>query len=78
MAAICRSAGKPLQAELGGNNALLVLADADMERRLPPGSGMAYGFAVSAASAVRRFGGGAAARERFETVQQRHAGPADR
>jgi len=68
VAAICRSAGKPLQAELGGNNALLVLADADMERQAATWVRMAYGFAGQRCTAVRRFVVERAARERFEAL----------
>ncbi|MBP6724319.1 MAG: aldehyde dehydrogenase family protein, partial [Halioglobus sp.] len=55
VAAICVPTGKPLQAELGGNNALLVLADADMQRQVAIWVRMAFGFAGQRCTAVRRF-----------------------
>jgi aldehyde dehydrogenase (NAD+) len=55
VSAICRSTGKPLQAELGGNNAMLVLADADIEKMVPGWARMAFGFAGQRCTALRRF-----------------------
>ena len=55
VAAICAVAGKPLQAELGGNNALLVLADARLESQVPVWARMAFGFAGQRCTAMRRF-----------------------
>jgi aldehyde dehydrogenase (NAD+) len=53
--AICQTRGKPLQAELGGNNALLVISDADIAALAPVWARMAFGFAGQRCTAVRRF-----------------------
>jgi aldehyde dehydrogenase (NAD+) len=55
VSAICRRTGKPLQAELGGNNALLVLADAAWAKHIPTWARMAFGFAGQRCTALRRF-----------------------
>ncbi|MFU8764508.1 MAG: aldehyde dehydrogenase family protein [Haliea sp.] len=55
VAAICALTGKPLQAELGGNNAMLVLADARLEAQVPVWARMAFGFAGQRCTALRRF-----------------------
>jgi len=55
VAAICAPAGKPLQAELGGNNALLVLPGADLEEQAPAWARHAFGFAGQRCTALRRF-----------------------
>lgn len=55
VAAICAAAGKPLQAELGGNNAILVLADARLEAQVPVWARLAFGFAGQRCTALRRF-----------------------
>ncbi len=55
IAPICQSSGKVLQAELGGNNALLVLADADLSRLAPVWARLAFGFAGQRCTAIRRF-----------------------
>ncbi|MGH7893747.1 MAG: aldehyde dehydrogenase family protein, partial [Candidatus Binatia bacterium] len=54
-AALCAQAMKPLQAELGGNNAAIVLADADLERVVPDLVRAAFGFAGQRCTAIRRF-----------------------
>jgi len=55
VAAACNPSGKPLQAELGGNNALLVLADAELENHVAVWARLAFGFAGQRCTAVRRF-----------------------
>lgn len=55
IAPICLSAGKPLQAELGGNNALLVTADTDIASLAPHWARLAFGFAGQRCTAIRRF-----------------------
>jgi len=71
VAAICGPAGIPLQAELGGNNALLVLADADMERQVATWVRMAFGFAGQRCTAVRRFVVERAALDTFKALFSR-------
>lgn len=68
VAAICRQTGKPLQAELGGNNALLVMADADLPGQVNTWARMAFGFAGQRCTAVRRFVVERAALDRFEPL----------
>jgi acyl-CoA reductase-like NAD-dependent aldehyde dehydrogenase len=68
VAAICLPTGKPLQAELGGNNALLVMADADMEKQVGTWVRMAFGFAGQRCTAVRRFVLERAGQQRFENL----------
>ena len=58
VSAICAAAGKPLQAELGGNNAMLVLADARLETQVP------IWAMISSAAMARVAVAVAAARER--------------
>ncbi len=55
VAALCAEGLKPLQAELGGNNAAIVLADADLERLVPDLVASAFGFAGQRCTAIRRF-----------------------
>lgn len=55
VSAICRIGNKPLQAELGGNNAMLVLADADFNNMPAGWARMAFGFAGQRCTALRRF-----------------------
>jgi acyl-CoA reductase-like NAD-dependent aldehyde dehydrogenase/nicotinamidase-related amidase len=52
--ALCARDGKPLQAELGGNNAAIVLADADLEAEADALARAAYGFAGQRCTAIRR------------------------
>lgn len=54
-AALCAVAGKPLQAELGGNNAMIVLADADVESEAMNLALAAFSFAGQRCTAIRRF-----------------------
>ena len=53
--ALCLAAGKPLQAELGGNNAMIVLADADLESEAMNLALAAFSFAGQRCTAIRRF-----------------------
>ena len=53
-AALCAQHGKPLQAELGGNNAALVLADCDIESEARGLALAAFGFAGQRCTATRR------------------------
>jgi aldehyde dehydrogenase (NAD+) len=55
VAGIAAHAMKPLQAELGGNNAAVVLADADLERVVPDLVRAAFAFAGQRCTAIRRF-----------------------
>lgn len=68
MAARCAATLKPLQAELGGNNAAIVLADADLETVVPALLRGAFAFAGQRCTAIRRFVVERAAIERFETL----------
>jgi acyl-CoA reductase-like NAD-dependent aldehyde dehydrogenase/nicotinamidase-related amidase len=54
-AGLCAESLKPLQAELGGNNAAIVLADAELERVVPDLVRAAFGFAGQRCTAIRRF-----------------------
>lgn len=53
--ALCALYCKPLQAELGGNNAVIVLPDADLDVAAHGLALSAYGFAGQRCTAVRRF-----------------------
>ncbi len=53
--ALCTLHDKPLQAELGGNNAVIVLADADLEREIDNLANSAFSFAGQRCTAIRRF-----------------------
>jgi acyl-CoA reductase-like NAD-dependent aldehyde dehydrogenase/nicotinamidase-related amidase len=55
VAAFVADAMKPLQAELGGNNAAIVLADADLDRVVPDLVRAAFVFAGQRCTAIRRF-----------------------
>jgi acyl-CoA reductase-like NAD-dependent aldehyde dehydrogenase/nicotinamidase-related amidase len=55
VAAICAPVGKPLQAELGGNNALLVMADSQLETLVSDWARLAFTFAGQRCTALRRF-----------------------
>lgn len=68
VAALCAEGLKPLQAELGGNNAAIVLADADLERLVPDLVASAFGFAGQRCTAIRRFVVEARVAERFEAL----------
>jgi acyl-CoA reductase-like NAD-dependent aldehyde dehydrogenase/nicotinamidase-related amidase len=52
--ALCARDGKPLQAELGGNNAAIVLEDADLEDEARVLARAAFGFAGQRCTAIRR------------------------
>jgi acyl-CoA reductase-like NAD-dependent aldehyde dehydrogenase len=54
VAAVCGVLQKPLQAELGGNNAALVLADADLESAAQAIAASAFSFAGQRCTATRR------------------------
>jgi acyl-CoA reductase-like NAD-dependent aldehyde dehydrogenase/nicotinamidase-related amidase len=68
VSAVCRPSGKPLQAELGGNNALLVLADAQLEDQAAAWVRMAFSFAGQRCTAIRRFVVEEAVLDRFELL----------
>jgi len=51
----CVTLGKPIQAELGGNNAAIILPDADLESVVPALAANAFVFAGQRCTAVRRF-----------------------
>lgn len=68
VAALSAAAMKPLQAELGGNNAAIVLADADLERIVGPLVRGAFAFAGQRCTAIRRFVVERSAAGRFETL----------
>jgi len=53
-AALCAQHGKPLQAELGGNNAAIVLADCDVAAEARGLALAAFGFAGQRCTATRR------------------------
>jgi len=54
-AALCGHFQKPLQAELGGNNAAVVLRDADLEAEAVGLAVASFGFAGQRCTATRRF-----------------------
>ena len=68
VAARCGMHGKPLQAELGGNNAVIVLADADLEEIVGPLVQGAYSYSGQRCTAIRRFVVDASVAERFEAL----------
>jgi acyl-CoA reductase-like NAD-dependent aldehyde dehydrogenase/nicotinamidase-related amidase len=68
VAALCALAMKPLQAELGGNNAAIVLHDADLERTAHDLARAAFGFAGQRCTAVRRIVVEASVCARFEAL----------
>ncbi len=55
IAARCARTPKPVQAELGGNNAAIVLADADLARDVPDLVRAAFGYSGQRCTAIRRF-----------------------
>ena len=55
LAARCGARAKPLQAELGGNNAAIVLADADLDAVVPALVRGAYSYSGQRCTAIRRF-----------------------
>lgn len=54
LAAVCTQLSRPLQAELGGNNAAVVLADADLAREVPALVAGAFAFSGQRCTAIRR------------------------
>jgi aldehyde dehydrogenase (NAD+) len=68
VSAICWPSGKPLQAELGGNNAMLVLPDADLPGQVAVWARLAYGFAGQRCTAIRRFVVDKSVLGRFESL----------
>ena len=54
-AARCALRGKPLQGELGGNNGVIVLEDAELEGQMPALAAAAFSFAGQRCTAIRRF-----------------------
>jgi acyl-CoA reductase-like NAD-dependent aldehyde dehydrogenase/nicotinamidase-related amidase len=68
VAALAAQVMKPLQAELGGNNAAIVLADAELERVVPELVRAAFVFAGQRCTAIRRFVVERAIAARFEAM----------
>jgi acyl-CoA reductase-like NAD-dependent aldehyde dehydrogenase/nicotinamidase-related amidase len=68
LTARCGIARKPLQAELGGNNAAIVLADADLDAVVAPLIRGAFSYAGQRCTAIRRFVVEASVVERFEAL----------
>jgi alpha-ketoglutaric semialdehyde dehydrogenase len=73
VAAICAESMKPLQAELGGNNAAIVLEDADLEDVVAGLMQAAFGFAGQRCTAIRRFVVQRTCCARFETLAREAA-----
>jgi acyl-CoA reductase-like NAD-dependent aldehyde dehydrogenase/nicotinamidase-related amidase len=67
-AALCAEAPKPLQAELGGNNAAIVLRDAELPATARELALAAFGFAGQRCTAIRRFVVERAVAPRFEAL----------
>jgi len=55
LAARCGASAKPLRAELGGNNAAVVLADADLDEVVAPLVRGAYSYSGQRCTGIRRF-----------------------
>lgn len=68
MAALCAESMKPLQAELGGNNAAIILRDADLESIAAGLARAAFGFAGQRCTAIRRVIVDRAVGARFEAL----------
>lgn len=68
VAARCAQSGKPVQGELGGNNATIVLADADLDRGVPDLLRAAFSFAGQRCTAIRRFIAVGPMADRLESV----------
>jgi acyl-CoA reductase-like NAD-dependent aldehyde dehydrogenase/nicotinamidase-related amidase len=68
VAGLCAEALKPLQAELGGNNAALVLADADLAAAARDLAQAAFGFAGQRCTAIRRLVVSEPVAARFEAL----------
>jgi acyl-CoA reductase-like NAD-dependent aldehyde dehydrogenase/nicotinamidase-related amidase len=73
-ALLCARRGIPLQAELGGNNAAIVMADADLAATARALAGSAFGFAGQRCTATRRIIVEDTARERFTDMLLRAVG----
>lgn len=71
LAALCAASLKPFQAELGGNNAAIVLGDADLESDVPTLMRAAFGFAGQRCTAIRRFVVERPIAARFESLARR-------
>ncbi|WP_018232959.1 aldehyde dehydrogenase family protein [Thioalkalivibrio thiocyanodenitrificans] len=71
VAAMCAAGGKALQAELGGNNALIVLADADIEGIAPDLALAAFSYSGQRCTAIRRFIVERSVAETFEREMKR-------
>jgi acyl-CoA reductase-like NAD-dependent aldehyde dehydrogenase/nicotinamidase-related amidase len=65
---LCARRGIPLQAELGGNNAAVVMADADLDAAARALAGSAFGFAGQRCTATRRIVVEESVRERFTAL----------
>jgi acyl-CoA reductase-like NAD-dependent aldehyde dehydrogenase len=65
---LCARRGIPLQAELGGNNAAVVMADADLDAAARALAGSAFGFAGQRCTATRRIIVDEPVRERFTSL----------
>jgi acyl-CoA reductase-like NAD-dependent aldehyde dehydrogenase/nicotinamidase-related amidase len=68
VAALCAEPMKPLQAELGGNNAAIILRDADLESVAAGLARAAFGFAGQRCTATRRVIVDRAVAARFEAL----------
>jgi acyl-CoA reductase-like NAD-dependent aldehyde dehydrogenase len=68
VAARCALRGKPLQGELGGNNGMVVLEDADLAGQMPSLAAAAFSFSGQRCTAIRRF---IVVRERYAEFEQR-------
>lgn len=53
-ARLCGRLGKPLQAEMGGNNGAIVMADVDLDQTIPSLVSAGFGFAGQRCTATRR------------------------
>ena len=67
-ALLCARRGTPLQAELGGNNAAIVMAGADLDAAAHALAMSAFGFAGQRCTATRRIIVEASVRERFTEI----------
>lgn len=65
---LCARRGIPLQAELGGNNAAVIMADADLDAAARALAGSAFGFAGQRCTATRRIIVEESVRERFSAL----------
>lgn len=65
---LCARRGTPLQAELGGNNAAIVTADADLDAAARALAASAFGFAGQRCTATRRIIVEESVRERFTEI----------